>query len=140
MYKLFNHPTIWGNIKELKYLPHAIKYRFQRAFRGWADCDTWDMDFWFMEVMKPMLQHLRDTHMGHPGDLTEEAWNVVLDRMIFLLTEMDESTCSQQNAFWKDTDQKQKALEREIDICKYREVCKDEFFRLFSKYFYNLWD
>lgn len=134
MYKLFNHSTLWGNIK---YLPRAIKYRFQRAFRGWADCDTWDMDFWFMEVMKPMLQHLRDTHQGHPGELTEEAWNVVLDRMIFLLTEMDENTCSQQNTLWEDKD---KALAREMDICEYRNACKDEFFRLFSKYFYNLWD
>lgn len=139
MYKLFNHSALWGNIKELKYLPRAIKYRFQRAFRGWADCDTWDMDFWFMEVMKPMLQHLRDTHQGHLGELTEEAWNVVLDRMIFLLTEMDENTCSQQNTLWKGKD-KDKALVREIDVCKYRDACKDEFFRLFSKYFYNLWD
>jgi hypothetical protein len=133
---MYKHSTLWGNIK---YLPHAIKYRFQRAFRGWADCDTWDMDFWFIEVMKPMLQHLRDTHMGHPGDLTEEAWNVVLDRMIFLLAEMDENTCSQQNTFWRSGN-KDKALAREIDVCKYRDTCKDEFFRLFSKYFYNLWD
>lgn len=139
MYKLFDHPILWGNIKELKYLPHAIKYRFQRAFRGWADCDTWDMDFWFMEVVKPMLQHFRDTHDGYPGDLTEESWNVILDRMIFLLTEMDEDTCSQQNALWKGKD-KDKAFEREMDIRKYRDACKDEFFRLFSKYFYNLWD
>ena len=136
MYKLFNHSTLWGNIK---YLPRAIKYHFQRAFRGWADCDTWDMDFWFIEVMKPMLQHFRDTHQGHPGNLTEEAYNVVLDRMIFLLTEMDENTCSQQNTLWR-CGNKDKVLQREIDICKYREACKNEFFRLFSKYFYDLWD
>lgn len=139
MYKLFNHSTLWGNVKELKYLPHAIKYRFQRAFRGWADCDTWDMDFWFIEVVKPMLQHLRDTNMGHPVNLTEEAWNVILDRMVFLLTGMDEETCSQQNTLWEGED-KDKAIEREMDIWKYRDACKDEFFRLFSKYFYNLWD
>ena len=136
MYKLFNYSTLWDNIK---YLPRTIKYRFQRASRGWADCDTWNMDFWFMKVMRPMLQHLRDTHTSHPGNLTEEAWNVVLDRMIFLLNEMDENTCSQQNVFWKGKD-KDRALEREMDICKYRNSCKDEFFRLFSKYFYDLWD
>lgn len=139
MYKLFNHSTLWGNIQRLKYLPQAIKYRFQRAFRGWADCDTWDMDFWFMEVMKPMLQHLRDTHTSHPGNLTEEAWNVVLNRMIFLLNEMDENTCSRQIIFGRGSG-KSKDFQRLIDVCKYRAACKDEFFRLFSKYFYDLWN
>jgi hypothetical protein len=33
-----------------------------------------------------------------------------------------------------------KHLDAEIDLDKYRDECKDEFFKLFSKYYYALWD
>lgn len=33
-----------------------------------------------------------------------------------------------------------KYMKSEIELSKYREQCKDDFFKLFSKYYYNLWD
>jgi hypothetical protein len=33
-----------------------------------------------------------------------------------------------------------KHRDAEIDLDKYRDECKDEFFKLFSKYYYALWD
>ena len=31
------------------------KYRKQRLERGWADCDTWDMDGWLLKTIPDML-------------------------------------------------------------------------------------
>lgn len=114
---------------QIKYLPHDIKMRFQRAFRGWADCDVGDMDMWFMKVIPQMLQHLRDTCWAHPildinvSDEENEAnWNQILDRMIFLCKEMDRTSYLKQD-----------------EQCRYKQ-CQTEFFELFKTYFDYLWD
>ena len=114
---------------QIKCLPHDIKMRLQRAFRGWADCDVSNMDMWFMEVIPQMLQHLRDTSWAHPildinvSDEENEAnWNQILDRMILLCKEMDRTS----------------HLEQDVQCC-YKQ-CKTEFFELFKMYFDYLWD
>ena len=114
---------------QIKCLPHDIKMRFQRAFRGWADCDVSNMDMWFMEVIPQMLQHLRDTSWAHPildinvSDEENEAnWNQILDRMIFLCKEMDRTSHLKQDG-----------------QCCYKQ-CQTEFFELFKTYFDYLWD
>lgn len=148
MYKLFGGYRFPYCLREIKNIPHAIKYRFQRAYKGFADCDTWSLDNYFIEVMKPALKYFKENQNGHPYDLTEEEWNSILDRMIFLLSEMDVDTCSQQNEYYENTDwvndfdeeTRKKAVNRTIEIDKYIDSCKDEFFKLFSEYFYSLWD
>ena len=39
---------------------------WQRGRRGWADCDTWNMDLYLAEVIGPMLRHLAATEYGCP--------------------------------------------------------------------------
>lgn len=175
----------------------------QRVERGWADSDVWNMCDWFIDTIRPMLQHLRKTHTGSPSylgtnyeneegilvnDTCHDEWNEILDRMIFLLGEMREDTCSQKNPYEEDVmsaydrfhekygffgdglkTKGEKAAEEERgsyrmyfpsdepgrdDIRElfdkyhaeekklhdYRNACKDEFFVLFSKHFYALWD
>ena len=114
---------------QIKCLPHDIKMRLQRAFKGWADCDVSNMDMWFMEVIPQMLQHLRDTSWAHPildinvSDEENEAnWNQILDRMILLCKEMDRTS----------------HLKQDVQCC-YKQ-CKTEFFELFKMYFDYLWD
>lgn len=55
---------------------------WQRAFRGYADCDWWDMDYYLVKIILPMLKELRKNSHAYPGDLTEEKWTVLLDEMI----------------------------------------------------------
>ena len=180
--------------KELK--KKKEKYKIQRAEQGFSQEDVWNMYDWFIHTVKPMLQHLRNNHVGSPAFLNEqhtdengtpvfegcdEKWNEILDRMIFLLGEMDEESCSVKNRYeeeWENayqefeekyglfgekllTEEEQKASSRraylpgdlpeykeisekhmneEIEIGKYRVKCKNEFFELFSEYFYDLWD
>ena len=143
----------------------------QRYERGYTDVDVWNMCGWFIETVRPMLIQLRETRHGSPitteGKDVHEAWDDILDRMIFLLGEMDEKTCTRQNPYhdavdeaydvigekisktgefhtiseypeYKDLWKRYEAEERVLE--KYRNECKDEFFRLFSEYFWALWD
>lgn len=177
------------------------KARKQRALRGYADVDVWNMDSWFMETMSPMLKQFRKTHHGVPSsfsgfDSSPEEWEAanakweeILDRLIFLIEEMNADKCSMKNPYkriYEGLDRKfikemgrfgekakspeekakeeaedsyrmyfptdfpdkyptaeeieNKYFEYEKKIDEYRDKCKDEFFLLFSKYFWMLWD
>ena len=90
----------------------------QRGERGYADTDAWNIYAWFLEVMPKALQKMRDNLHGYPEldynsmpesqvvEIDEEEdspgmkkWKEILDRMIFLLHEMDEDTCSFTNPY-----------------------------------------
>lgn len=179
------------------------KMRQQRYERGYSDRDVWNINTWFISTLKPMLIQLRKDHAGSPAflgknyqnengiwvnDTCHEEWDKILDRMIFLLGEMDEETCTKTNPYDEEMDkarnefhekygffgeglksEEEKAAEEKSGlkrmyfpsdepgredvneltdkwlaenqaIDKYRDDCKNEFFELFSKYFWNLWD
>ena len=58
-------------------------------------------------------------------------WDNILDRMIFLLTEMDEETCSVKSSFDNTESYKKKN--------EYMNKCKNEFYNLLKKWHYYLW-
>lgn len=132
--------------KVIKNFFRSIKYSWQRIQNGYATSDTWSIDMWFENIMPHMLIEYRDNLCGCPCGMTTYQWRKVLDRMIYLLNEMTEDTCSRKNPYWDDDkidvklhDDKRWMNEEEA-ISKYREQCKDEFFHLFSKWFWYLWD
>ena len=179
----------------------------QRAKRGYSDRDTWSIDYWFCNIISPMLKQLAKNGYGYQtldenGDiiytddtLKEESemyakrWKDTILHMASLADEMNEDTCSMKNPFEKKHDhiwsvfekkygmfgeklqtdeEKKKAeegkrirayfpkddpvhgeeyrkitdqyMEYQKKISDYREECKNEFFKLFSKYFWCLWD
>jgi len=183
-----------------------VKWKVQRAKRGFSDCDVWSIDYWFIDVMPKMLSQLMENSNSCP-ELDEEGnrieygsakeseevyvkrWKDILSRMIFLLREMDEDTCSMKNPYSEELhsyqrefrakhgrlgdglkskeqleEEKRSGLytllgprddpemadgynevnEKYMDFERkkgaYMLSCKDEFFELFSKYFYDLWD
>ena len=79
---------------QLKYrfnrFKNDIKWKFQRAFRGFSDGDTWDIDLWFLTTMKSMLQQFIDNTHGFPIEFTEKEWKAYVNHMIYLRDEMDE--------------------------------------------------
>lgn len=105
-----------------------FRWWLQRSKRGWAEYDAWNIDVWFMETMESMLTYYRRHHVGYPPDLSAERWDEIIDRMIFLLKEMQ-----------KD-DFEAGSIDGIMSSYDKRNNCKDEFFELFSKYFYSLWD
>lgn len=211
----FDYPVYVSDItkKMMSKLRASIKFykerekneeraRQQRAQRGYADVDVWNIDSWFLETVSPMLRQLRKEHNGFPSsflptyDPTPEEsesanakWEGILDRMIFLVDEMNEDKCSMKNPYKRKYDQlnrkfrkelgwfgekakspeelaeekekeaykmyspwhfpdryptaleiRDKYFEYESKIDEYRDKCKEEFFSLFSKYFWMLWD
>ena len=114
------------------------KFQRQRAKKGYADCNVWEMRTWFINTAKPMLFEMHDKTYNHPEELEFEEWRDILKRMAHLLELMD---------VWSD-----EALRKELGIpedekddsvreriSEMRMKAKDEFFSLFNKYFYHLW-
>ena len=36
----------------LSFIPKEIKWFFQRGFRGYSDRDVWNIDEWFLNIIK----------------------------------------------------------------------------------------
>jgi len=53
---------IWWNWLELR--PLKIKSFFQRGWRGWADEDTWDLDYYLAMVISQSIKHLKKYYNG----------------------------------------------------------------------------
>lgn len=153
---------------KLRNLKNNIKWRMQRANRGFSDKDVWDIDVWFLDVMPKMLTQLKETTHSAPllpntdQDTCHEEWGKILDRMIFLLHEMDEDKCSFKNKYEKEYfeyldkkfpdhlndeefDEQYKELRenyfrQEKIKAIHMDLRKTEFFDMFSRYFRDLWD
>ena len=128
---------------KLIYDVDSLKARIQRFKRGYSYGDVWDMDFWFVRTVKPMLIHLRDHGIGIPDELyLQDAdnerilWENTLTEMISCLELMHEDNAEkylgiENNDFSVEDYNKKWALMEEN---------KNRFFELFSKHFYSFWD
>jgi hypothetical protein len=115
-----------------------IRYGFQRMFKGYDAVDTFETFAKFIERYTKILTEYRKKHVGIPMEFenSEEEWDKVIDEMLYHLHYMDEETV---------TDELEKAVPdgwhvSQIIVDNVMLHHKDEFFKLFSKYFYDLWD
>lgn len=113
-----------------------VCYGFERMFKGYDSVDTFEIFAKFIDRYSKVLKELRNCHYGHPYELTEEEWDNILDDMIYHLHYMKEDNVI-------------KELERLVPndwsaslktVGEIMNKHKNEFFKLFSEYFYNLWD
>lgn len=131
----------------LKHIPLYFKLMHFLIKNGYDEYATWETFDWFIDTMREILLNYRTNSNGIPilldnypmgsHEYTEEEqkiieknntlWYSTLDRMIELLNLMDERNLKNEDYDWKQTQEK-------------KEEAKNEFFKLFSKYFYNLWD
>lgn len=127
----------WRNLKDI---PIFIKRIFFTLKHGYSPVAQWETFGWFIAVMQEVLTNYRNNRMGTPvvipgydiDDLISEnknieVYNGILNEMIELLDKMDES-----NPAYNDV-----SLE---EMHSAMDAAKDRFFKLFSKYFYTLWD
>lgn len=128
---MFHGKSWWRNLKDI---PIFIKRIFFTLKHGYSPVANWETFQWFIDVMREILTNYRHFRSGTPDiidsgneDENIEAYNKILDNMIDLLDKMDESNPIYNNMSWKDADKK-------------KEDAKNEFFKLFSEYFYTLWD
>ena len=107
--------------------------------------DTWSMDHTLAPIILPMLVQLKETTHSHPANLTEQEWDEILDEMIWAF----EQKCKDD---WEDTYYGPYTENPDGSILGGRfEWIDDEGlkkhqermsngFRLFGKYYENLWD
>lgn len=52
---------------------------------GFSDAETWGLDSVIVEFVLPRLKRFKEIHNGFPGggDMTEQKWEEILDKMIF---------------------------------------------------------
>jgi hypothetical protein len=113
-----------------------VRYGFQRMFKGYDYVDTFETFAKFTERYEKILKDYKKCHYGHPGDMTVEAWEAVVDDMIYHLHYMDEQNVEDELSKGMPEDW----IPSSLTVYEIMERHKDEFFKLFSKHFYNLWD
>ena len=89
--------------------------------------DTWSMDHTLALIILPMLKQLKATKHGYPSDLNEEEWDSILDEMIYAF----DCKANQDEPYIRIDD---------IEECKKEQSRISNGFRLFGKYYENLWD
>lgn len=115
-----------------------IRYGFQRMFKGYDSVDTFETFHKFVERYTKILTEYRKKHCGIPMEFenSEEEWDKVIDEMLYHLHYMDEQTVTEE----LEKDVPDDWTVRSNSVYEVMEKHKDEFFKLFSKYFYDLWD
>lgn len=136
--------SFWDSVKyfpwrlgfKIKNLYYQVKYGFQRMFRGYDDTELFNMDMTFVDRYLKALKDFKKYHCGHPYELTPEQWNAVLDELIKHLTLMNEdNVIAELKNGMPDSFEPDYKTVNEI-----QNKHKDEFFKLFSEWFYSLWD
>ncbi len=111
-----------GNLRcKLGTIKQELSYAWQRVWKGYDNRFWWSMDMVFIELYTELFKEFRDNMHSHPHNMGSTEWKNILDKMVNLLEQMD--------ALEIEDYEYAKAMEK-----------KDEFFKLFNKHFYDLWD
>ena len=124
----------WLNILDIPVFLKRVCFTLRH---GYAPQAQWETYSWFIAVMREVLDFYANRRMGDvptPGltkEENKEYYDALYKHMRSLLDIMDES-------YYEYTD----TLTVEEQHKRYDEAvaAKDEFFKLFAKQFYNLWD
>jgi hypothetical protein len=118
---------------QVVYLPKEIKWHWQRAFRGWADCDVWSMDNHLSRLIEEMTAYLAKNHVGHPADMTDERWT---NRLLFVSRSFRDYRKWQEESFYrKDHDSDEYKIKENLIQENW-----DKAWEVFHKRYDSLWD
>lgn len=158
------------------------------ASMNYCEKNALSISTWFIKTMSYMLEEMIENLKGYPDEYNEvpvhenrkasaingnelpaqEEWKRTLERMLFLLNEMDPDKCSYKNPVQEELDEVKDNLEeagygclvehieqsddpqlqllyqehryQELQVWHYRDRCREEFFNLYSKWFWHLWN
>jgi hypothetical protein len=102
-----------------RWIPRSWRFFYQRWTRGWDDSDTWSLDSTVSALVLPRLRRFKEVNIAHPGSLTSEEWDAMLDKMI---------------AAFEFGASEERWLAPEAEYAKHQEGVD-----LFAKYFWHLW-
>lgn len=115
-----------------------IRRCHERIWRGYCDYDLFSISDWYLGVRPTMLEDFKDHMHGYPADFDPhpfdkvhgsvgneiaddaaegmKSWSDVLERMIFLLKEADEDSCSRKNPYQDEYEQAQEEFDRKYGL------------------------
>ena len=103
-----------------------LNWTKQRVFRGYSDCDVWNMFSYLNTILPPMLKQLKDEcKSGHPAELhSREEWEDLLGIMI----EGFEASKHMEETF------------HSLEDYKADRVIFEKGMWVFTHWYHNLWD
>lgn len=113
-----------------------VRYGFERMFKGYDSVDTFEIFSKFIERYTKILTEYRNTHIGYIYNMTEDEYDNIINEMLYHLHYMDEWTVIEE--LEEDVPENWSASAKTVG--QIMDKHKDEFFKLFSEYFFNLWD
>jgi len=116
--------------------------KIARFRKGYAPCDVWNMNSWFINHAIPILKDLRKNTNGYPAGLSEQAWDKILEDMIKGF-EIAKAVNDHEAIFKEDYNRANPGLQKVYRDQGIKLVNKGEYdkaFELFHEYFFNLWD
>lgn len=118
-----------------------IYWFIQRGKRGYSDNDVWNFYSYLANVISEGTEQLRKEAHGHPIGLTPKKWDKILKQISegFSLTHQ----CYTELESYLNNEKTIKKLRRKNkDLYPTKTEVKkvDKAFKLFQKYFCNLWD
>ncbi len=125
---LFNSRSFISNLKDIPIFFKRLHFLLQH---GYSPVAQWETYHWFICVMREIFTFYKNERMGDIPieDVPEDKWkdmnDELYDNLLSLLDDMDEEKYYPRNTMLGGI-----KMER----------AKEDFFKLFSKYFYNLWD
>lgn len=112
-----------------------IRKGIQRMKNGYDDVDRFNLYDGFIDRYYKVLKDYKENMHDHPGTMTEEEWNKIIDQMLFHLYYMDENNVNEE----LQKDVSENWIPRWAATYPIMEHHKNEFFKLFSEHFYDLW-
>ena len=129
-----------NSLGSFRYLYLPFKWGWQRVTRGFADCDTWNLDMHLLNYMSDTIHYLADNLNGWPQskEFPEfEDWQKYLREMANHFYRANENNECFPFPFENDEDFTLEKLEA------YDKQFNDEFhagLQMLEKHFWNLWD
>lgn len=122
--------------RNVKNIYWEFRYGLQRMFKDYDSVDVFDTFSRFTRRYTKILTDYKKNRIAHPATMTDEEWEAIVDNMLYHLHYMDEDVVTKE--LEKDIPDSWYASCKTVNYILNKH--KDEFFKLFSEYFYCLWD
>lgn len=113
-----------------------IKNALERAFRGFGELDVLNISFWFKETMDKMIRWRLKNIRYYPDGMTEYEWENTLIDMLEHLRMMDDDAAYKE--LFGDKDTCLLTMDDWLRVQHLVDFHKEEFMKLFNKYFWEL--
>ena len=126
-------------IWKLKTLWRRVKLAWQRVRKGYDDHAVYDFRDDFLYRTAAILEKMKKNLSSRPYDLTMEEWQYIIDRMCTCIKMMDYDYVYDELEKISTPSTGKETVGRMKESKEIAERHKKEFFKLFEKYFYDLW-